>query len=160
MKLSWTSVRARMIELAIGVLLLHMIVSGLELRKEHQRDLLPPQAWFEVFSLYVPDHPQGANPVLLYDRTIRESFTGLWVVEVQRREPNGSFSNECSGSGVSEYEPRDVLPDNGVTWEWFLGRKCAVEPGTYRLMAVYDMRKDGYPMKRYKATSNVFEVIP
>lgn len=153
-------VRDRVIEIVVALVVLHLVINGIELRQEEARRNVPATDWFEVHEVFVPDHVTGSNPFILYDRTIRSDFTGMWVVEAQRREPSGGFSNACSGSGVDDYTRYDNLPEDGVTWTWFFGRPCPIEPGTYRLSVVYDMRKPEYPMKRYRTLSNVFNVLP
>lgn len=150
-------VRNRMVELAVAMTMVYVVTAAIDMHRERQRESIAPMEWFEVHEVFVPDHVQGSDPELLYDRTIKQPFTALWVVEAQRREPNGRFANVCSGAGLDDYEPSDELPDP-VTWEWFFDRECAVPPGQYRLAVVWDMRRAGYPMKRVRARSNIFTI--
>lgn len=157
-RLVW--VRNRAMELLVAMAFVYVITAGLEQRDAVRKANVPADAWFEVHEIYVPNHVAGSDPMILYDRTIRENFTGFWVVEAQRRDSQGRFSNVCSGSGVDDYTPEDFLPEEGVRWTWFFGRACAIPPGTYRIAAVWDMRRPDYPLKRQRARSNLFEVLP
>lgn len=123
-----------------------------------QRDLLPAESWFVVNEVYVPDFRAGENPSLIYNRTIREDFTGFWIVEVQRKQPDGLWATACSGNGISEYDKTEVIPNNTVTWEWFIGRPCPPTPGVHRLRVTYTMKRPGWPEKRLFTTSNEFRV--
>ena len=64
----------------------------------------------------------------------------------------------CSGSGASDYEQTDAIPDRTVEFSWFVNRDCNINPGTYRLRVSWDMRRVGWPTKTTVALSNIFEV--
>jgi hypothetical protein len=150
--------RFRLMEVGAAAMIVIGILYVGNLFNERQRDLTPPGSWFRVNDLYVPDHEQGTNPEIIYDRIVDEPFQAFWVVEVQREEPGGLFSLHCQGSGVNDYEPMDYIPENKVTWEWFIGKPCVVPPGNYRLRASWTMRKPGWPEKVTVRTSNLFRV--
>lgn len=154
----------RVAELLAAVVLVYFLTSYLT-RQEHARfDAIPATEWFEVIEIYVPDHEEGANPRVVYDRVIKEDFQGFWLAEVQRRDDTAArpgFFAACSGSGSNSYETTDWLDPDLVTWEWFLGRPCKVAPGTYRIVVTYDMKlPGGNRVKRYRALSNIFHVYP
>lgn len=155
----WQWTWKRLTELAVAMGIVYIVTAGLEYREDRRREDIQPDAWFEVHTLFVPDHVQGSNPALTYERTIKTDFTGLWVVEAQKLNEDGLFENVCSGDGFNDYDVEDVLPDP-LTWTWFFDRECAVEPGSYRIAVVWDMRRSGYPMKRQRARSNLFTVMP
>jgi hypothetical protein len=152
----------RLIELTLAIMLGWTTIQIIQYREDQSRAEIEPTDWFEVFEVYVPDHPAGSNPNLVYDRVIREPFRGFWVAEVQQRDrlTDAASFNACTGSGVADYAPEDVLPDRTVSWEWFMGRPCNVAPGTYRIQITYDMRRDDYPTKRIVVFSNTFKVTP
>lgn len=156
---SWDWWRSRLSELTIALVLVYVIIQISASVGQRERELLPATAWFEVDEIFVPDHAQGTNPNLIYNRTIKETFVGHWIVEAQRLQPNGFFKNECSGSGVNEYDPTEVIVDDTVTWAWMFGKPCAVPAGTYRLKAIYTLTKPGWPEKGYIEFSNVFTVL-
>lgn len=131
--------------------------------QEDRQLSVPAEAWFTVNSIYVPDHVEGSNPIMIYDRTIIEPHRGFWIAEAQRQAEPGvaKFFNECSGSGVADYDLEDVIPANEVEWSWFFGRKCEVPPGTYRIQMTKDMVRPDWPVKSMKPVySNVFRVLP
>jgi hypothetical protein len=158
----WTSIRTG--ELLLAVLVVFVVTSRIEQGKQDRFDSIPPTEWFEVSELFVPDHEVGDDPLVVYDREIKTPFQGFKAVEVERRD--GSLDRErflasCVGSGLDFYNPDDSLDPASVTWSWFIGRPCVVPPGTYRLVATWDMRSPEFdPVKRYKVLSNVFTVHP
>ena len=125
---------------------------------ERHRDRVPVSDWFEVDEIYVPDHKAGSNPLMIYDREVNRDFTGFWIAEVQRVKPGALFQHECSGFGTSQYSTDETIENNEVTWEWFLGRPCAIPPGRYRLRVSYTLKVAGWPEKDLTVTSNVFTV--
>lgn len=119
---------------------------------------VPPEAWFDVYQIDVPNHASGSNPTIIYDRLIKEEFTTLWVVEVRQQQTDGSWFSVCSGSATNDYDVVETIPESGVTWKWFIQRECAVPPGTYQLRVSWTMRRPEWPTKRLVRYSNVFEV--
>lgn len=161
----WVWWKDRFLELSLALLVFTIVVNLLEHRRELQerrdRELFMATDWFAVHEIFVPDHEQGGNPLVVYDRTIYEPFVGFWVAEVQRRDgtpAQSTFFNACTGSGTATYGHSDVLPEEGVSWTWFLDRPCEVGPGQYRIVVTYDLHIEGYPIKRQEARSNVFTV--
>lgn len=152
--------RTRLLELAVAtVLAIGVIYASNGFTAQYRKSVLP-SAWFVVNELFVPDHVAGDNPNMLYDRLVRQPFTGFRVVEVQKEEPGGLFSATCQGSGLSTYDTDDFNFANTVKWNWFVGDDCLVEPGRYRLRVRWSIRVDGWPEKQVVTTSNIFEVRP
>lgn len=152
----------RPLELLVAVLVVFLLTSYLDQKERDRFDLIPADEWFEVTELFVPDHEQGENPLLAYDRVVKEEFRGFWVVEVKSRdayETDGRFFTACSGNGASDYGPDAVIDPSKVTWSWFIGRSCEVPPGVYRLEVTWDMKVPEFDLvKRYTALSNPFRV--
>lgn len=156
--MTYETIRRRLTELMAAVVIVAGILYIANQISQRQRANLPAEAWFVVNEIFVPDHVQGSNPQLIYDRTILAPFLGFWVVEVQKQEENGLFSLVCQGSAISDYTPDDYIPENKVTWEWLIGKPCEIPPGKYRLRASWKMKRADWPEKQYVALSNIFEV--
>lgn len=152
----WT--KTRLGEAALAVFIVFLVIQFKGQMDLRAKQAIPASAWFEVNEIFVPDHRVGENPEILYDRTIREDFRGFFVAEVQRMEDSGLWFAACSGSGASDYDTSDVIPNRTVTWEWFLNRECAVDPGVYRLRVSWEMKRVGWPTKTTVALSNTFTV--
>ena len=158
MRLQWW--RYRVIEFCIGLVTFSCIMYLIGNIQQRSRESVAAGTWFVVSDIFVPDHEVGSNPEMTYDRTIKGEFQGFWVVEVQRQDTDGSFTLECSGSGVNEYEPRDYIPNNTVRWDWFIGKSCAdIPPGDYRLRASWVLRRSNWPEKTVVKYSNPFKVM-
>jgi len=143
-------------QLAVALVLSVPLMALVDRFRQEQREIIPASAWFEVNSIYVPSFLVGENPRITYDRAVKEPFRGFWVVEVQRKDPeSNAFVLECHGSGVNDYEPADYIPQNSVTWEWFVGDKCADIPvGEYRLRVSWVMKRPNWPEKEVVAYSD------
>ena len=148
----------RTVELVVALVISTGVVQVGGIVSWRQKELTPPNAWMTVREIYVPDFPADTRPDMIYDREIRENFNGYWIVEVQHKTDNGLWSTTCSGNGLNEYDPSEVIPNNTVSWPWFIGKDCAVEPGTYRLKVSYSMTRPNWPEKRLQAISNEFKV--
>lgn len=155
-----SKVKLRLAEISVALVVVWLVIQISGFVQNARREMVSPSAWFEVREIFVPDHVEGSNPLLIYDRVIREEFRGFWVVEVQRREADGLTHMVCSGSGVNDYEPEDTIPDSRVAWDWFIGRPCIIPPGPYRLRVSYDLTRIGWPVKTVVAISNNFYVLP
>ena len=150
-------------EVAIAGVAAFGLLTFLEAQQRSEKAEVVASEWFVVNEIFVPDHEVGSNPLMIYDRAILQAHRGFWVAEAQRQTRPGQalFSNECSGSGVDNYGVADVLPEDGVSWEWFFGRPCPVPPGTYRIEMTKDLSILGYPIKAMQPVySNVFHVYP
>lgn len=155
-----SKLKVRLAETSVALVVVWLVIQISGFVQDAQRGFVSPSAWFEIREIFVPDHVEGSNPLMVYDRIVHEEFRGFWVVEVQRREPDGTTHMVCSGSGVNDYEPNKSIPQNQVSWSWFIGRSCAVPPGKYRLRVSYDLTRLGWPLKHVVAISNNFDVLP
>jgi hypothetical protein len=152
--------RSRFIELSAALVIVSAVISLSGEVATRQRELLPADAWLTINEVYVPNFAIGANPEMIYDRVIHENFDGFWIVEAQTATPKGLWMTECSGNGVNEYDPTEVIPDNTVTWDWYSNGTCDLDkPGKYRLKTTYTMTRPGWPQKRIFSLSNVFTVV-
>lgn len=156
---TWRSwVKSRLLELAISLVLFWAAIQVVEFVRAASKAAVAASEWMVVREVFVPHHVVGENPEIIYDRDVLAESRGFWIVEVQRRDSDGLNFTECSGAGVNEYETTDVIPGDKVRWDWFIGRECAVGPGTYRLRISYDLTREGYPVKSFIVLSNTFNV--
>lgn len=155
-----SKVKIRLAEVSVALVVVWLVIQISSFIQDARREIVSPSAWFEVREIFVPDHVEGSNPQVIYDRAIHEEFRGFWVVEVQRREPDGTTYMVCSGSGVNDYEPEASIPENRVAWAWFIGRPCVIPEGAYRLRVSYDLTRLGWPLKQIVVVSNNFRVLP
>lgn len=119
----------------------------------------PADNWFEVKNISIPNFIDGDDPNIIYDRVIKKPFSATWNVEVHRAGEAEDFAY-CTGSGTNFYEPKEVLPDSGVTLSWFIGKKCNLPSGQYTIESHWEIRPEGYPTKEESYTSNLFRVLP
>lgn len=131
------------------------ITLGWYWQQQYELAAAPYYEWFQVRTIDVASTPQGVDPVVVYDREIRKEFDGEWIVEVVRT--NDKFTI-CTGSGKNHYEPKDKLPDAGVTLSWLVGKDCKLPKGQYVLQVFYNIMPEGYPTKKLRIISNIFEV--
>lgn len=152
----------RVAEIFVALGIVAILFPLIDRVKLMQRYNVPASAWLSVNSIYVPDFVSGTNPMMTYDRRIIEEFQGFWVVEVQQHDgATGAFVLRCSGSGVNDYEPGDYIPENVVTWSWFIGKPCTeLPPGDYRLRTSWILKRPAWPEKQVVAYSNMFKVLP
>lgn len=153
--------RNRLVEVAVAMTTVYVLTAYLDQREADKRAAVPPEDWFVVEELFIPDHEVGSDPQIVYARQIRQPFRGFWVAEAQRRDDSEratGFFTQCTGSGTNDYELTDILPNDRVSWSWFFDRPCVIPPGTYRVVVSYDMMRADYPVKRQEARSNVFRV--
>lgn len=114
--------------------------------------------FFTVRSIFIPDFIHGEDPAIVYDRSIRRSFTGTWIAETISTTPGENFS-VCTGTGTARYAPNKELPPD-VTLSWLMGKNCDLPAGQYRIAVNWEIRGDGYPVKYYSVDSNIFRVVP
>jgi hypothetical protein len=154
--------RLRFIELAVAVVFGSSLIYLIGNINDQRKAGISAENWFTVNKLYVPNTTAGEDPIITYDRTIKEPFRGFWVTEVQRLdESSGAFTLECSGSGINDYEIVDYIPNNQVRWSWYVGNKCSnLTPGQYRLRSSWKMRRSSWPDKEVVVYSNLFQIRP
>lgn len=148
----------RALELGTALLLAVGVITFAEQAQRAYRHTIPAAAWFEINEIYIPDFRVGEDPQIIYDRSILEWFLGFWIVDVQRKQANGMWATICTGNGTSEYEPSEVIENNRVTLEWFLGRPCPLSVGTYRLKSTWSLSRPGWQPKTVFHTSNEFTI--
>ncbi len=154
--LSWW--KYRVTELVVALMATACVIYLADNISDRRKAAVAATNWFVVNKIFVPNHMANSNPIMTYDRTIKVPFRGFWVTEVQRRVEDGSFTLECSASGINDYDVGDYIPDNQVRWKWFVDR-CSVLPvGTYRLRSSWVMRKPEWPDKQFVTYSNIFNV--
>jgi len=123
------------------------------------KDAAPSTDFFEVNRLYVADFVQGDDPILSYDRTIKQKFFGTWAAEIYDATLKERTIPACFGDGSRIYDASDE-PPIPVTLKWFIDKDCHLEPGQYIVEVVWKIQPEGYPVKEYKTNSNIFNVIP
>lgn len=156
-----TWARYRALEITVALSFTAAVFTIFGNAQDQSRRAVAPGSWFQVNDIFVPDMKAGDNPVMTYDRTIKENFRGFWITEVQRRDAGGAFTLECSGRGINDYEPQDYIPANQVRWKWYIGTDCGVLPaGQYRLRSSWIMRRPGWPEKNTVKYSNLFTIRP
>ena len=156
---SYAWLRYRLVELAVAFIIMASALYVTDYIQQRSRADVPAANWFTVNDIYIPDFKLGENPVMTYDRTIKEPFRGFWVIELERFLPDGRTVLECSGSGVNDYEVTDYIPENTVSFEWFIGKRCdLIPPGSYRIRGSWKMKRDGWPDKQVIRYSNLFTI--
>lgn len=156
----WGWWKRRIVELTMALVLTAAVIQIAGVISWRQKELMPPNAWMAIREIYVPDFEISTRPDLIYDREVRANFNAYWIVELQRQTENGLWSTTCSGNGLNEYDPSEVIPGNTVSWPWFVGKDCLVAVGVYRFKVSYSMSRPGWPEKRLQALSNEFRVLP
>ena len=116
-----------------------------------------PDDWFIVSQIHVDDIAPGTEPIIQYERTIKQEFRGTWTVELNEVTPGG-FMVACSGSGSNNYKPTDRKPID-ATLSYFIGKICPIEAGkVYSINAIWTIRPHGVPPMEVARTSNEFRV--
>lgn len=110
-----------------------------ERTRQYERDHAPVVDYFDVRQIAVPDHPQGVDPHIVYDRKINRDFDATWIVQIQSLDQN--LKDVCVGSAHQHYFKDKRLPDTGVTLAWVVGHECHLPTGSYRLVACWDIHR-------------------
>ena len=111
----------------------------------------------ELLRLNADPKADRAEVRALTERRLADVDAKLRELQVLR-DSLAELATTCSGNGLNEYDPSEVIPNNTVSWPWFIGKDCVVEPGTYRLKVSYSMTRPNWPEKRLRAISNEFKV--
>lgn len=115
----------------------------------------PATTWFVVRNLAVADSfAYNSEVPVVYDREIKRDFNGQWWAEVRNAEDKSI--TDCRGHGSSRYTTDDALPPAGVDLKWIIGISCHLPAGQYYLEISYSIAPANYPVKEYRAVSNVF----
>jgi hypothetical protein len=101
-------------------------------------DIMTPQPWFDV-QISVPNHLEGEDPMVSYNRAINRPVYGIWAVTVYSRQPGQRFTYHCSGSDYAPYDPasRGTI---SMPFDEFVGKDCEMVAGQYRICVNYDLR--------------------
>lgn len=124
----------------------------------------PASEWFEVDTLNVPDFVEGENPIIAYQRTVHNSFTGSYkIVILHAEDEQGAI--ECLNSKEIDY-----IAGRNPPAAWKLSRffgdaewtECSkkLKPGEFQIRASWDVKVPGLDTKTYLKLSNVFWVLP
>ena len=74
-------------------------------------------------------------------------------------QDDGSTIAICTGDGENIYEPDKSLPASGVTMDWYVGKKCFLGAGRYRIVTNWNIeRQNGDGVIGTRLVSNVFSV--
>ena len=95
---------------------------------------------FMTVHVVVPDHKQGEDPEIIYERNIKRAASGVWVVEANCKQNEGNCDSQpkCSGSGAHSYKPVEA----GITrpqLSYYIGQKCILDPGVYKLSTWWNL---------------------
>lgn len=118
-----------------------------------------PDDWLAVSAIHVADvRPGDEEPMVRYERHIKQEFRGTWSVELNEVTDDG-FLIVCAGTGGSNYKPGDVKPAI-YRLSRFIGKQCGIEAGkSYSVDAIWTIRPVGVQPMEVHRTSNVFRVL-
>ena len=115
--------------------------------------------WFKVDQMLVMDAEEGTQPRMSVIRQINKPFLAEWVATVRRLDPDG-LTLACVGDGKSHYIPEGRLPLN-MNLEWWVGKKCDLQPGRYQVDTKWILEIPGYGDRRVvEVRSNIFTIQP
>lgn len=123
-------------------------------------NFIPASWWMNVESVMVPPVVSAQKSVpIVVQRTIKQDFTGQWVVNVRKLQGT-DWINYCAGAGESNYS-KDLPSSLSVDLEWWSGHGCkTLSPGTYRIVTSWRINPK-YNVERWLSIdSNVFNVEP
>jgi len=128
--------------------------------RQYLKDTAPPEDYFEVRQMNIPDFYENENPKITYDREVKVKFTASWIAEIQDAY---TFQSVCQSNKTSQYDPAKTLPKGGPTLSWLMYREplpdCSPPPGRYRVNICWTIQRvDAIPVL-YCKNSNVFEVF-
>lgn len=122
----------------------------------------PIENIFEVQKVIVPDFIYGEDPPIVYDRQIKRSFIGDFVVELKSPSQDKAI---CFGGGTGfKYAAGEQHKDD-ITLAWYLNTRdlyttCRdITPGQYYLETNYTIHIEGFPDRHLTNLSNVFEIL-
>lgn len=110
-----------------------------------------PDNYMVINQVHVADFERGVNPVVVYDREVKQEFIAEWVAKIY---PINSDETVCQGSGRNHYKPG--MKHKSVTLQWFLENDCFYElpRGDYHVKTTW-LTGDNVLMSN---VSNVFTV--
>lgn len=127
--------------------------------QQFYRDRAPASDYFIVNQIGIPNHTEGTNPIITYDRTVVQPFSGEWTAEIQHA---GTLQAVCASTKTTIYDPEKELPEGGPTLSWLMFREplpdCSPPPGDYRVHICWTIDRLDAVDVRMCAHSNVFTV--
>lgn len=148
----------------LSILVAILVVTLWEKYTTYVENQRPASDWFTFNRITVPDFEQGSDPIVLYDRTVKQPFYGEGKSEVREVGANGG-DVLCSGGWSRAYEPTDVLDPKKVTFQWILGATvtpspCVLPPGQYVVWFSLRVRPLNGVTREVVATTDPFIVYP
>lgn len=153
-----STAKTRLYEVTVAILAATVIIFAARFVADRQRAMTPASSWFQINEVFIPDFTAGGNPAVVYDTVTLEPFESFRIVEVQSQAQSGMWVSVCAGAAIEAKDPKIVIQNKTVSWDWLLGNACRVPPGEYRLRVTFAMSRPGWPAKRAFALSNVFTV--
>jgi len=150
-------VKKRLLEITISLFLFMLFVISYDYVQDQRRELAPVTEYFEVRQIAIPDHSQGEDPIIIYDRTVHKPFRGTYNIEIQKAGTLQPLES-CIGRNTINYSPEKKLPEDGPTLSWFLGKKCDIPAGSYRIEACWDVYRYRASVVHYCKQSAIFMV--
>lgn len=169
MKIFWNLLPTTVLIILVSSLT-YMNMAQMELvvaqKAQLDKENAPASNWLTVENITIPAFHEDEDPVIIVDRTIHKGFYGVWAVDFEE-VTNAGVIYTCGFQGRADYSTNAVLP-NPLHLSWWVYEKnnslstCMEKApaGTYRLCTTWRIYPEGYPEKRVKACSNIFEVLP
>lgn len=169
MKILWNLLPTVVLLAAVGFLT-YMNMSTMDLVYMQKAQLVkenaPASNWLTVENVTIPSFHMGEDPTILVERTIHQGFYGVWAVDFEQVTDSGVIYT-CGFQGRADYSTNALLP-NPLHLSWWVYEKnnplsnCMekAKTGNYRLCTTWRIYPEGYPEKRVKTCSNIFEVLP
>lgn len=124
--------------------------------------LTPARWWYQPGSVVIADTPQGQDPVVSINRTIKRDFDGRYTVSIWKDPPDGHVA--CAGSDSLRYRGGLYAPHEAPLTQWADDPWCArLAPGRYYAEACWTILRPWWgivPDKTICITSNIFTVHP
>lgn len=121
----------------IGVLLAalplaFLVIVAADTLRSAVLDFYPDDYWMRIVSVEVPDHVEGQNPDLMYNRQVTAEFIFIARADVEVLDPAGRLVEGCQTSREYTYKPGSgPVP---MSLQFYIGAgpgKCKIPPGCY-----------------------------
>jgi len=147
------------VQFLIGILLALVLFLSFDLGYIVFENSLPVSTIF-TSQVSVPDFVSGTDTLVVYNRTIYQTFTGNFSVELK----NTNNLTECYGFGENIlYEKNEQIDPKKFTLSYYIAapESCIMnlDPGQYYLITNYTIRLDNFPPKQLTTHSNIFNVL-
>lgn len=130
-----------------------------ELWQEKSRELTPADNWFVIRGVTIPDFVVGTDPVVQFNRVIRQPFDGSWSISIHQVGSDMDYPI-CFNSSTNFYDATPGIPKTAIPLSIFMGKECALPVGQYIAQINWEIRPAGYPTKYVRISSNNFYVKP